>query len=255
MTTVMLVAAATLVVVFSLVWVASVWKRDASIVDVLWGPAFGLVAVSCVVAGPQPPSARAWLVLMLVLGWGGRLGLHLFRRNRGAPEDRRYRAMRAAQGARFWWSSFFSVYLLQASIAWVVSLPLQASIVARAPLGILDVVGAALVVVGVAIESVADAQLARFVRSPGSEGKIMDRGIWAWSRHPNYFGDAVVWWGFGALAAANAPWSLVGPAAMTLLLMRVSGVTLLEKTIGARRPGYAEYASRTSAFFPWPPRR
>jgi steroid 5-alpha reductase family enzyme len=154
--------------------------------------------------------------------------------------------------------SLFTVFLLQAALVVVVSLPLQAgaALGARAPLGLLDAAGAALFAAGLAFEAIADAQLARFLARPGSAGRVMDEGLWRWSRHPNYFGDFLVWWGLGLVgAAAGAPWALVGPAVMSLLLLRVSGVTLLEKTIGARRPGYAEYAARTSAFFPWPPSR
>jgi steroid 5-alpha reductase family enzyme len=141
---------------------------------------------------------------------------------------------------------------------WVVSLPLQAgaALGQDRPLGLLEAIGAAVALAGLAVEAVADAQLARFLADPASRGRVMDRGLWAWSRHPNYFGDFTVWWGLGlAAAGAGAWWPLLGPAVMSVLLLRVSGVTLLESTIGARRPGYADYAARTSAFFPWPPRR
>lgn len=250
----MLGAAGTLCALFLCLWVLSVVVRDASIVDAAWGPAFGIVAASGVVLGTR--ADRALLTLGLVSLWGIRLGVHIFRRNHGSGEDRRYRAMRASAGERFWWSSLFTVFLLQAGIAWVVSLPVQVIAASRgAPLGALDVVGAALVLFGVAFEAVADAQLARFTRDPANRDRVMDRGLWAWSRHPNYFGDAVVWWGLGVLSLSTGqPWALVGPAVMTLFLLRVSGVTLLEKTIGKRRPGYAAYVARTSAFVPWPPK-
>lgn len=251
----MLGAAGTLVGLFVSLWVVSVIVRDASIVDSAWGPAFAMVALSGAVLGVG--SDRAWYTLGLVCVWGLRLGLHIFLRNHGRGEDRRYRAMRAAAGDRFWWSSLFTVYLLQAAIAWVVSLPVQAIAWSKgSPFGVLDLVGAALVLIGVAFETVADAQLARFGREPSNRDRVMDRGLWGWSRHPNYFGDAVVWWGLGVLALSTGlVWTLIGPAVMTLFLLRVSGVTLLEKTIGERRPGYAAYVARTSAFIPWPPKR
>lgn len=250
----MLAAAGTLVATFVALWVVSVRVRDASIVDAAWGPAFGLVAAIGVVLGSRDD--RALLLLALVALWGVRLGVHIFVRSHGRGEDRRYRAMREAAGERFWWSSLFTVYLLQAAIAWVVALPVQVITAQRgSPLGLLDAVGALLILFGVAFEAIADAQLARFTRDPANRERVMDRGLWAWSRHPNYFGDAVVWWGVGVMSLPTGePWALVGPAVMTLLLLRVSGVTLLEKTIGKRRPGYAAYVARTSAFVPWPPR-
>lgn len=237
------------------VWAVSVRQRDASIVDVVWGPAFAGVAwTSLAVAGPSP---RGILLAVLASLWGARLAVHLDLRRRGQGEDRRYAAMRAAHGPRFPLVSLFTVFLLQAALVLIVSLPLQAgaALGARAPLGLLDAAGVALFAAGLAVEACADAQLAAFLADPRSRGRVMDRGLWRWSRHPNYFGDSVVWWGLGLVgAAAGAPWALAGPAVMTLLLLRVSGVTLLESTIGTRRPGYADYVARTSAFVPWPPR-
>jgi steroid 5-alpha reductase family enzyme len=150
-----------------------------------------------------------------------------------------------------------TVFLLQGAIMWLVSLPLQAGAALghATPLGPLDALGSLVVAAGVAVEALADAQLARVLAEPGQRGRVMDRGLWAWSRHPNYFGDFVVWWGLGLVAVgAGAWWALCGPLVMTLLLMRVSGVPLLEGTIAERRPGYAAYVARTSAFFPRPPR-
>jgi steroid 5-alpha reductase family enzyme len=237
-------------------WLASLRLRDASIVDPFWGAGFAAVAwAALAVAGPSP---RGLLAAGLTSLWAGRLGLHLWRRRRGHGEDRRYAAMRAAAGPAFWLSSLATVFLLQGALLWVVSLPLQAG-AARghgAPLGTLDALGVALFLAGFVFEAVADAQLARFLAEPGSRLRVMDRGLWSLTRHPNYFGDFLLWWGLGALGlAAGAWWSLAGPALMAVLLMRVSGVTLLERTIVERRPGYAEYAARTPAFFPWPRRR
>jgi len=239
-----------------LLWAASVRLRDASFVDPFWGPGFAAVAwTSVAVAGPSP---RGLLLALLASAWGLRLGVHLGLRNRGRAEDRRYAAMRAAHGRRFWWVSLFTVFLLQAALLWAVSLPLQAgaALGQASALGALDLAGAAVALTGLAFEAIGDAQLARFIADPASRGRVMDRGLWAWTRHPNYFGDALTWWGLCLVAlGSGAWWALLGPALMTVLLLRVSGVTLLEATIGERRPGYAAYAARTSAFIPWPPGR
>jgi steroid 5-alpha reductase family enzyme len=253
---VMAVAAALVLVSVLTLWAWSVRIGDASVVDPFWGPGFALVAWGSVVAaGPTP---RGLLQAGLASLWGLRLGAYLAWRRRGHGEDRRYADMRVRHGDRFAQVSLVTVFLLQGALMWVISLPLQAgaALGRGAPLGPLDALGALVVLAGVAVEAVADAQLARFLADPGHRGRVMDRGLWAWSRHPNYFGDFVVWWGLGLVAlGSGAWWSLVGPAVMSLLLMRVSGVPLLEETIAGRRPGYAAYAARTSAFFPRPPRR
>jgi steroid 5-alpha reductase family enzyme len=151
--------------------------------------------------------------------------------------------------------SLFRVFWLQGAILWVVSAPLYAAVRAPGGLGALDYVGAALVLVGLALESTADLQLTRFRADPANRGRVLDSGLWRYSRHPNYFGDAVVWWGFYSIAvAAGGWWTAFAPAIMTLLLTRVSGVPLLEKGLAASRPGYSEYVRRTSAFVPWPPK-
>ena len=241
---------------FSLVWLVSLRARDVSLVDRFWGPGFALLAWAWPLAmGTNTP--RATLVAMLVAIWGGRLGWHLHRRNHGHPEDARYAAMRARSPRTFAWTSLVTVFLLQAVLQWIVAWPLWA--VARpepAPLGALDAVAALVWLTGFVFETVGDAQLARWKRDPANRGRIMDQGLWAWTRHPNYFGDACVWVGLGLFAqAAHAPWWVwLGPALMTLLLARVSGVGLLEAGMRTR-PGWAEYAARTSAFLPWPPRR
>ncbi len=249
--TALLVAAA-----MAALWVVSVRLRDASIADVFWGIGFALVGWAAALLSPGVGGPRAALAVALVTAWGARLGWHLARRSRGRGEDPRYAAMRRAHGARFWWVSLFTVFLLQGALLWVVSLPVQAA-AARpsAALGALDLAGAALWLAGFLVEAIADRQLARFRADPASRGRVMDRGLWRLSRHPNYFGDALLWWGLGLLgAAAGAPWTLVGPLVMTFLLLKVSGVALLEKDIAERRPGYRAYVRRTSAFVPWFPR-
>ena len=246
------VAAASL---FLLVWIASVTKRDASLVDRFWGLSFVTIAWVGLARGPAP-SAVALASVAAVSAWGLRLSAYLTLRNWGRGEDRRYGAMRERAGERFWLLSLVSVFSLQALLSAVISLPVQAALLDRGQLGALQIGGLALFAIGLVVETLADAQLARFTRDPRSRGAVMDRGLWRWSRHPNYFGEVLVWWGLG-LVGAKGPHgllALVGPALITFLLLRVSGVTMLERTIGERRPGYAEYARRTSAFVPWPRR-
>ncbi len=236
-------------------WLISLWLRDASIVDLFWGPSALLVA--CVTWGlSEAPTARSHWALALTALWGLRLGLYLLWRNAGHDEDFRYQAMRGHHGRHFWWRSLLTVFWLQACVMWLVSWPVQAAIHASEPtaLGALDIVGIALVLTGVAFESIADWQLARFKSDPANRGRLMDRGLWAWTRHPNYFGDFTVWWGLFALAAATGAWlTAIGPAVMGFLLIRVSGKAMLERHM-THKPGWDEYVERTSGFFPRPPR-
>jgi steroid 5-alpha reductase family enzyme len=236
-------------------WLASLALRNVNLVDSLWSLFFlassATYATQAVEAGP-----RTALVLALVALWALRLAGHLAIRNWGKEEDRRYRAIRASHSPGFAWKSLIIVFGLQALLAWAISLPLAAAVFSPAPLNALDWVGAALVLVGLAVEATADRQLARFKAEPGNEGRVLDRGLWRFSRHPNYFGEACVWWGLWLVAlAGGAWWSVASPLTMTFLLLRVSGVVLLEKDIAERRPGYRDYVARTSAFIPRPPRR
>jgi steroid 5-alpha reductase family enzyme len=194
-------------------------------------------------------------VLPLVAAWAVRLAAYLAARNWNAPEDHRYRAIRSRNQPHFEWKSLYLVFGLQGLLAWLVSAPLAAAVASPAALGPLDWIGGLLVAFGIVFEAVADTQLARFRRDPASAGRVLDSGLWRWSRHPNYFGECCVWWGFYLLAvAAGGAWTVFAPLLMTLLLLRVSGVALLEKDIGERRPAYRDYVARTSAFIPWPPR-
>jgi steroid 5-alpha reductase family enzyme len=239
-------------------WLLSLALRNASIADIFWGPGFVLIAALTFFWTNGGGSPRSWLLLGMVGLWGLRLGAYLLWRNAGHGEDPRYVAMRRHWGARFWWVSLFSVFILQGAFLWIVSLPVQLGQVARGgPFGALDALGLALFTLGLFFEAVGDWQLARFKADPANAGEAMDRGLWRYTRHPNYFGDFCVWWGIFcvALAAPHGVWSVFGPALMSFLLLRVSGVPLLERSIHRRRPGYVEYAKRTSAFFPRPPRR
>ena len=255
---VMLASAAAIAVLMIATWLVSLALRDASIVDIVWGLGFVLVAwVSFAVADGS--SARRWLIVVLTTLWGLRLAAYLAWRNIGNGEDYRYEALRRRYGARFPIVSLYLVFGLQGLLMWIVSLPLQAAQVPDTPSGLvaLDLIGIALWCVGMFFETVGDLQLARFKTDPASSGKVMDRGLWQYTRHPNYFGDFCVWWGLYAVALAtgDAWWSIAGPLVMSILLLRVSGVTLLERQMAKRRPGYDDYVRRTSAFFPRPPRR
>jgi steroid 5-alpha reductase family enzyme len=236
-------------------WVLSVAKRNVAIVDSVWSLMFILEA-GIYVFGSPAPSARGLLVVVLVSIWGLRLALHITVRSWGHGEDRRYQAIRARNEPGFAFKSLYLVFVLQAVMAWIIALPLLGAAIGSRPLGLLDAVGAALWLLGFVFEAGGDWQLNRFKANPSNRGKVMDRGLWRWTRHPNYFGDFCVWWGFYAIAlSAGAWWSVVGPLLMSVLLMRVSGVTLLEKDIGERRPKYADYIRRTNAFFPGRPKR
>jgi len=238
------------------VWLLSLRLADASIVDIFWSLGFVVVTATAVTMAESPPS-RAWLLLALVGIWGVRLSAYLAVRSIGRGEDYRYRAMRDAHGPRFPLISLGTVFLLQGVLIWVVSLPLQAVAVTGVSrrLGWIDAVGVLLWVVGLAVEWTADAQLFRFKKDPANAGRVLDRGLWRYSRHPNYFGECMLWWGFGAIAvAAGAWWTLAGPVVMTVLLLKVSGVVMLERTITERRPAYRDYIRRTNAFIPWFPR-
>jgi steroid 5-alpha reductase family enzyme len=239
-------------------WLLSLPLRNVAIVDSLWSLMFVMLAVTYAAgagAGTGAWGPRTLLVLSLVTIWALRLAVHITWRNRGHGEDRRYQAIRARNEPGFAVKSLYLVFLLQALLAWLISVPLHAAVLSTRPLGIADALGAGLWLVGFAFEAGGDWQLARFKAQAGNGGKVMDRGLWRYTRHPNYFGDFTVWWGFYVIAAgAGGWWSFGGPLLMSVLLMRVSGVSLLEKDIGERRPQYAEYIRRTNAFFPGPPR-
>jgi len=238
-------------------WLVSLRARDASIIDIFWGPGFAVAAWWTLWTRGEP-TARALLLATLVTLWGLRLGIHLARRNLGHGEDARYRAIREGWGPTFPLASLAIVFWLQGILIAIVALPVEVGIAraSAAPPGWADAVGLAMFVAGLLCEAVADLQLARFKRDPASKGRVLDAGLWRYSRHPNYFGNFLLWWGLGVLGCASgAPlWTLAGPAVMSWLLVRVSGVALLERTIHERRPAYREYIRRTSAFIPWPPR-
>ena len=242
--------------VMGVAWVISIPLRDASVADIAWGLCFIAIALAALIAG-DAGGGRSVLIALLVTVWGLRLAAWIAYRHDG--EDPRYAALRERHGDGFVRRSLWSVFGLQALIAWIVSLPIQVAATDGSPenLGILAWIGFAVFFAGLALEGFADAQLERFKRNPLNEGAVLASGLWRYSRHPNYFGDACVWWGIWliALETGSAWWTAIGPALMTYLLLRVSGVALTERTIAERRPGYADYARTTSAFVPLPPRR
>jgi steroid 5-alpha reductase family enzyme len=240
------------------IWLLSLPLRNASIVDIFWGLGFVIVAfLSLVLADGF--AGRRILVTALVTIWGLRLSLHILLRNFGKGEDYRYRAWREAAGPAFWWTSFYRVFLVQGVILWIVSMPILAAGYYHSPghFTPIDVAGVLVWCVGFTFEAVGDIQLARFKASPGNKGKVMRTGLWRFTRHPNYFGDAAVWWGLFLVAAATISglWTIFSPALMTFLLVRVSGVALLEKKQVETRPEYRDYIESTSAFIPWLPKQ
>ena len=248
-----LVGLAVALAAFTALWLASLALRDASIVDIFWGPGFVLMGwLYHLVSSPR--TGLGLVVCVLVTAWGVRLAGHIAVRNAGGGEDYRYRQWRERSGAAFWWVSLPKVFLLQAVVLWVVSSPL---LLAQRPLtgagwGWLIPAGLVLWAIGFFFETVADWQLLAFRRDPASRGRVLDRGLWRSSRHPNYFGEAVLWWGIGLIAAAaGGPLALVGPALLTFTLVKISGVAMLDRELVARRPGYAEYIARTPSFLPF----
>ena len=252
----LLVTLAALVATMLGLWVVALLRRDVSMVDIFWGVGFAAVAwLACWWNAAM--QLRPLLLAALTTLWGLRLAFYLCWRNWGRPEDRRYAAMRERHGAAFGWISWWTVFLLQAVLLWFVSLPLQVAAAENSPKDwtVLDAAGVALWTLGFLFESIGDWQLARFKSQPQNAGRVMVRGLWRYTRHPNYFGDFCVWWGLYLIAAAGgAAWTIASPILMSVLLLRVSGVTLLESTIVERRPDYAAYQARTNAFFPGPPR-
>lgn len=236
-------------------WLVSLRLRDASIIDPVWGPAFVLVALIAALDGSGSESRR-WLLFGLTAFWGLRLGVHLARRKLAErAEDRRYGAMRALHPDNFASWSLSHVYLVQGVLVLIISLPIQAAAQRGGTLSWAIVPGLVLFAIGVCFEAVGDEQLRRFKLDPRNHGLVMDRGLWRYTRHPNYFGDACVWWGLWlvALEAGGTWWTVVGPVVMTILLVQVSGKKLLEGDIAERRPGYLDYVMRTPGFVPGPP--
>ncbi|MCW9046524.1 MAG: DUF1295 domain-containing protein [Gammaproteobacteria bacterium] len=230
-------------------WIISLIKKDVSVVDSLWS-LFFIIAGVAVINDLPVISDRAMLVLLLVTIWGLRLSAYITLRHWGHEEDHRYQTIRKNNQPGFAFKSLYMIFVFQALVAWVVALPLFYAMNSTAPLTLLDGLAVLLWLVGMFFEIVSDYQLYQFKKKPDNKGKILTQGLWKYSRHPNYFGEFLVWWGFFVFALSNDGYiSIISPLLMTFLLLKFSGVSLLEKTMKAR-PGYEVYMKNTNAFIP-----
>lgn len=235
-------------------WLVSLARNNVTHVDSMWSLFFVVAAVTCSML-TQNMSLRAQIVLVLVSIWALRLCIYLTWRNWGPHEDHRYVQIRQNNEPHFWLKSVYIIFGLQAVLAWVISLSLFGAIDSGLALNTLDYLGAVLVIAGFIWEITGDWQLSRFKANSNNKGKVLSTGLWRFSRHPNYFGEFCIWWGLYLMAlAAGAWWTFISPALMTLLLLKVSGVSLLESTIIERRPAYADYIKNTNALLPWLPK-
>lgn len=245
-------------ILMTLVWIASVFMKNASIVDPFWSVGFIVAGVSYYLQ-TDGFELRKTILLTLLIIWGMRLAIYLGWRNIGKPEDYRYQQFRKDYGAeRYWWFSFFQVFLLQGFLLWLISAPLLAAMYfgGDQPLGIFDYIGMTLWLIGFIFEAGGDYQLTRFKSKSENKGKLLTTGLWKYTRHPNYFGDACLWWGYGFFAIAVGSYlPLLGPLLMSLLIIKVSGVAMLERTLKHTKLGYEDYVRRTSAFIPWFPKK
>lgn len=254
MTTLFFQASLIILALVTLLWIWSIFIKNVSIVDIFWG--FGFVVVNAFyvfISGEL--NARKILILTLVTIWGLRLTIHLAWRNIGKGEDFRYQEFRRSYGPeRYWWFSFFQVFLLQGALIMIVSLPLLgiSSSTSTGDLNALDYIGILVWLVGFTFEAGGDYQLARFKSNISNKGKVLQTGFWKYTRHPNYFGDAAVWWAYAIFSvAAGSYWQIVGSIVMTVLIIKVSGVSLLERTLKDTKPQYKDYIQKTNSFFPW----
>ena len=252
------VAALVILALMVILWVISLLLKNSSIIDIFWGTGFVITGWLYFILTPHGFLTRKILLLLLVTLWGLRLSGYILWRNWGKPEDFRYQVWRKEAGDSWWWHSFFKVFLLQGILLWIISVPLLSAQVMGAPdrLTFFDYLALPLWMTGFFFEAVGDWQLVRHKANPRNKGKVLANGVWRFTRHPNYFGDAAQWWAYYLLAfAAGGWWTIYSPLLMTALLLRVSGVALLEKTLKETKPGYKEYIEATSSFIPWYPRK
>ena len=258
MTTYLLINLLVILGIMTLVWLLSLLKKDAGIVDIFWGICFIAAAWAAYLNSPGW-EGRKLLLLVLVNVWGWRLAGHIFIRSRGRGEDPRYAKWRQEHSPGFAWWSFRYVFMLQGVIAWTVCLGFQLGMYADRPdsFGFLAWAGLLVWIFGLFWEAVGDYQLLRFMSNPANKGKVMDVGLWRYTRHPNYFGETVMWWGiFLVVLPVPYGWlTIVSPLLLTFLILKVSGVTMLEKNQKQAKPKYADYIRRTSAFIPMPPKK
>jgi steroid 5-alpha reductase family enzyme len=259
---ILLANAILLITTMTALWVYCVKIKDVSVIDSFWPFGMVMLAVSTY-AFANPPGVRALLIVVLTAAWGLRLSAHLFVRWRGHGIDPRYAAILGRLIDKKGWSfaraSFVQVFAMQAVLLFIVCLPAILGQIAPGamPVGLIGWIGAAVTLIGIGFETIGDAQLTAFRADPAMKGRVLETGLWRYTRHPNYFGDACTWWGLW-LIAAETPlglWALPGPLLLTWLLTRLSGVPMLEHRLNKTRPGYADYVARTSSFFPLPPRK
>jgi steroid 5-alpha reductase family enzyme len=247
-----------ILVLITLLWVWSVIIKNVSIVDLFWGLGFVVVNAFYILTSGEL-NARKILLLVLVSVWGLRLSIYLAWRNLGKGEDFRYQEFRRKYGPeRYWWFSYFQTFLLQGVLMMIVSLPLLGVSAGTDSntLGVIDFIGVFVWLTGIIFEAGGDVQLARFKRNPKNKGQVLDTGFWKYTRHPNYFGDSAVWWAYALFSiAAGSYWQIIGSVIMTLLIIKVSGVALLEKTLTCTKPQYRDYIRKTSSFLPWFPKK
>ena len=247
-----------IMIMMSVLWIISIFLKNVSIVDLFWGFGFVLASTFYFISteGFEP---RKIILLILVSVWGLRLSIYLAWRNHGKGEDFRYREFRKKYGEnRYWWISFFQTFLLQGILMWLISAPLLGAQYYGNDknIGILDIIGILFWITGFVFEAGGDYQLAVFKGNPSNKGKVLNTGFWHYTRHPNYFGDSSVWWGYGFIClAAGSFLPVMGSLLMTLLIIKVSGVALLEKSLKEQKPQYRDYIEKTSSFFPWFPRK
>ena len=253
----MAVAAITIVAIMVATWLLSLAIKNASIVDIVWGLGFAVTSWVLALTIDGDSTRQALLAFMVGL-WGVRLGSYLAKRNLGHGEDWRYKAMRKKKGKNFGIISLVTVFGLQGALMWTVSLPVIIGNADDSPgVGPIAVMGILLWIVGLTFEAVGDYQLAKFKKDPANATKVMDKGLWSLTRHPNYFGDALLWWGIGIVGAETGTgiFGFIGPVVMTFFLLKISGVPMLERSLSRRREGYADYVARTSGFIPRPPKK
>lgn len=247
-----------IICLMSFLWIISIGIKNVSIVDLFWGSGF-VLANGFYFISTDGFLPRKIILLIMVSIWGLRLSGYLAWRNIGKGEDFRYQQFRKKYGEdRYWWISFFQTFLLQGILMWLISAPLLGAqyYSLNNSLGISDYAGMILWVTGLIFEAGGDYQLARFKADPSNKGKVLSSGLWRYTRHPNYFGDSAVWWGFGFIClAAGSVIPVLGSVLMTALIIKVSGVALLERNLKEKRPEYREYIQRTSAFLPWFPKK
>lgn len=253
------IIALTIWTLMTILWVVSLLMKNAGIVDIFWGLGFVIVNWVAFFLTSDITLPRHWLLNIIVTIWGLRLFLHIFLRNKGKPEDFRYADFRKKYGKKFWWFSYLQTFMLQGVLMLLISTPLIITQYANQPskLGFLEYLGLVIWVIGFFFEAVGDYQLNRFIKNPQNKGKLLDSGVWKYTRHPNYFGDSAQWWGYFLIACA-VPFGFLtvfSPIIMTFFLIKVSGVAMLERSMADRKPGYKEYMRTTNAFIPWFPKK